>query len=56
MEQIFFLCPASQAEYVHILQEVTQTLDDAGVSFHVCRPGEDIAGAVIECHEKEVCT
>lgn len=54
MEQIFFLCPATQAEYLHILQAVTSRLDDAGVSFHVCRPGEDIAGTVIECHSKGV--
>ena len=54
MEQIFFLCPANQAEYNHILRHITPQLDDAGISFHVCRPDEDIAGAVIQCHSKEV--
>ncbi len=54
MEQIFFLCPSSHSEYLHILKTVTPRLDDAGISFHVCRPGEDIAGSVIECHSKEV--
>lgn len=54
MEQIFFLCPMDRAEYLHILNHITPRLDDAGISFHVCRPGEDIAGAVINCHSKEV--
>lgn len=54
MEQIFFLCPANHADYLHILNHITPQLDDAGISFHVCRPGEDIVGTVISCHEKEV--
>lgn len=54
MEQIFFLCPANDGEYDHLLRNVSQKLDDAGVSFHICRPGEDIAGTVLECHSKEV--
>ena len=54
MEQIFFLCPTSQAEYLYFLRHVSQNLDDAGISFHLCRPGEDIAGTVIDCHSKGV--
>lgn len=54
MDQIFFLCPSNHAEYLYILNHVTPRLDDAGISFHVCRPGEDIAGAVIKSHKKEV--
>ncbi len=54
MEQIFFLCPATREEYLYILHHVTQRLDDAGISFHVCRPGENIAGAIIDCHNKGV--
>ncbi len=48
MEQIYYLCPADQSGYLHLLTDVGPKLDDAGISFHICRPGEDAAGAILQ--------
>ena len=52
MEKIYMLCPAYQAGYLHMLEKVGPRLDDAGISFHICRPAEDIAGQILQ--DKEV--
>ena len=52
MEKLFILCPADQSAYLHMLEKVGPALDDAGISFHICRPGEDIPGEIL--HGKEV--
>ena len=52
MEKIYILCPADQTGYLHMLEKVGPRLDDAGISFHICRPVEDIAGQILQ--DKEV--
>lgn len=46
MEKIYILCPADQAGYLDLLNHIGPRLDDAGISFHICRPGEDIPGYI----------
>jgi len=52
MEKIYFFCPSDQAAYLHLLDTVSASLDDAGVSFHICRPEEDIPTLI--CKDREV--
>ena len=52
MEKIYILCPSDSEEYLHMLEKVGPRLDDAGISFHICRPAEDIAGQILQ--DKEV--
>ena len=52
MEKIYILCPSDSEEYLHMLEKVGPRLDDAGISFHICRPGEDIPACILQ--EKEV--
>lgn len=51
MEKIYILCPADEAGYQHMLREVSPRLDDAGISFHICRPGENYAGLILKGKE-----
>ena len=51
MEKIYILCPADQAGYLHMLEKVGPRLDDAGISFHICRPGEDITDSILSGKE-----
>lgn len=52
MEKTYILCPSDREGYLHMLREIGPRLDDAGISFHICRPGEDIAGFILK--DKEV--
>ena len=52
MEKIYIFCPSSQDAYLHLLNTVSDSLDEAGISFHICRPGEDIACKILQ--DKEV--
>ena len=52
MNKFYILCPSTAAEYRHMLEKVSPALDDAGISFHICRPGEDIADFILQ--DKEV--
>ena len=51
METIYVLCPSDRVGYLHMLEQVGPLLDDAGVSFHICRPGEDIPGLILQGKE-----
>ncbi len=51
MEKIYVLCPSDQEGYLHLLDHVSPRLDDAGISFHICRPGEDIPGFILQNKE-----
>ena len=53
MEHIYYLLPSDPAHYRQMLNEVAPKLDDAGISFHICRPGEDIAGTILQKEVKE---
>lgn len=48
MEKIIYLCPENERQYQYYLQVVGPRLDDAGLSFHICRPGEDITGVILK--------
>ena len=48
----YILCPSTMEEYLHLLNNIGPVLDDTGVSFHICRPGEDLAGLILQ--DKEV--
>jgi len=48
MEKIYIFCPADQAGYLDLLVNIGPKLDDAGISFHICRPGEDIPGYILQ--------
>lgn len=48
MEKIYIFCPSSQTDYLRLLEEVSPRLDHAGISFRICRPGEDIAGRILD--------
>ncbi len=52
MERVYVLCPSDRAEYLRMLEQVGPQLDDAGVSFHICRPGEDVPEMILR--DKEV--
>ena len=52
LETLYILYPSDEAGYLHMLEKVGPALDDAGISFHICRPGEDIPGEIL--HGKEV--
>ncbi len=52
MEKIYILCPTDEAGYLHMLEKVGPLLDDAGISFHICRPAEDITVYILQ--DKEV--
>ena len=51
METIYIFCPADRAGYLHLLENVSPRLDDAGISFHICRPGEEIPGFILQDEE-----
>ena len=51
MNQFYILCPSTPAEYRHMLEKVGPVLDDAGISFHICRPGEDITDSILSGKE-----
>jgi len=48
MEHIYCLIPESPEQYAYFLREVGPRLDDAGLSFHIFRPGENIAGTILK--------
>ena len=48
METIWVLCPADQAQYLYFLNEVSPKLDDAGISFSLMRPSEDICQLILK--------
>ena len=50
MENIYVFYPADREGYLHLLETVSPRLDAAGISFHICRPGENIPvdGVVLE--------
>ena len=52
MEKFYVFCPSDLEGYLHLLETVSPRLDDAGISFHICRPGENIPGLIPE--DKEV--
>ena len=52
MNTFYILYPSDEAGYLHMLEKVGPALDDAGISFHICRPGEDIPGEIL--HGEEV--
>ena len=52
MNNFYILCPSTPAEYRHMLEKIGPMLDDAGISFHICRPAEDITGYILQ--DKEV--
>ena len=47
MERIWCLCPADSEAYVHILTHTAPVLDDAGISFHVAKPGENLLSFIL---------
>ena len=51
MEKVYVFCPADREGYLHLLETVSPLLDDAGISFHICRPGEDIPGFILQNKE-----
>ena len=51
LETIYILYPSDDAGYLHMLEKVGPALDDAGISFHICRPEEDIPGAIMNGKE-----
>ena len=51
MEKIYIFCPADREGYLHMLEKVGPRLDDAGISFHICRPEEDIFGYILQRKE-----
>ena len=55
MEKIYILCPSDSEEYLHMLEKVGPRLDNAGISFHICRPGEDIPAYILQKKEVMVC-
>ena len=54
MEKIYIFCPSSLEEYRHLLELVGPKLDDAGISFHICRPEKDIAGRILSGEEVNI--
>ena len=42
------LCPADQAQYLYFLNEVSPKLDDAGISFSLMRPSQDIFQLILK--------
>lgn len=48
METIWVLCPGDQAQYLYFLNEVSPKLDDAGISFSLMRPSEDIGKLILK--------
>ena len=52
MEKIYVFCPSDRAGYLDLLENTGQRLDDAGISFHICRPEEDILSLILQ--DKEV--
>lgn len=52
MLPFYILCPSSPEDYQDMLENLGPRLDDAGVSFHICRPGEDLGAWLIP--DKEV--
>ena len=51
LDKIFYLYPADKQEYLRLLTKVGPELDNAGISFHICQPGEDIAGSILRTEE-----
>ena len=51
MLPFYILCPSSPEDYQDMLENLGPRLDDAGVSFHICRPGEDITDSILSCKE-----
>ena len=54
MEKIYVFCPSCPEEYQRLLELVSPKLDDAGISFHICRPEEDIAGRILSGEEVNI--
>ena len=52
MNTFYILYPSDEAGYLHMLEKVGPRLDDAGISFHIYRPAEDIIGHILQ--DKEV--
>ena len=51
METIYIFCPSDREGYLHLVETVGPRLDNAGISFRICRPGEDIAGHILRNKE-----
>ena len=54
MEKIFYLCPDTYEQYLYLMCEVAPRLDNAGVSFHICRPEEPLVRQILADCGKEV--
>ena len=48
MEKIWVLCPTDQAQYLYFITEVAPQLDDAGISFSVAKPTENIGQLILK--------
>ena len=48
MEKIWVLWPADQKQYLYFLNEVSSKLDDAGISFSLMRPSEDVCQLILK--------